>query len=310
MYHTHRTAIRRALAALLCAAMLLAPLSAAGAEPGVYDPDAALAYAAGHWNDGVGQCATFVSACVTAGGIPVREPAPYNLYRKLLPYGTPYLLSPTNGRYYILGTTNEGKVVPGDPLFFVCETCGNAYLHAALCSSIDREGLHDYAHNNAHNNKIVYEDLKRSDHPQPTHKIVLYSLHMSSEAPVVDPTTDNGTVTLTWDAVPGAESYRVQIFPFGGTEPVFTEDNIAVPTCALTLPAGDYSAEITANGVEGDAATLPAKLFSVSAAPLTEEPAIPEEPAPEESAGVMLVRLFVQMVSALLNFILRMVQSR
>ena len=33
-----------------------------------YNPTAAVNYAAGHWNDGVGKCASFVSACLKAGG--------------------------------------------------------------------------------------------------------------------------------------------------------------------------------------------------------------------------------------------------
>lgn len=308
MLYTARTAFRRALAGLLCAALLFAPMAVSGAENEgyVYDPNAALAYAANHWNDGVGLCATFVSACVTAGGIPVNEPAPYNLFRKLLPYGTPYLLTPSNGRYYILGTANAGKVAPGDPLFFVCETCGNAYLHAALCSSIDRDGLHDYAHNNAHNNKIVYEDLKRYDHPQPAHKVVLYSLHMSCEAPTVDP-AGMGTATLTWDAVDGAESYCVKVFPAGSTTPILTEDKISVPSCTLTLPAGAYTAEISANGVPAAAAQT--RQFTVTAAPIVEDPAEPETPLADEETTATFLRLCVQVFTFLVNLVLRFVRS-
>ena len=311
MFHTARKTLRRALAGLLCAALLFAPTMVSGADAGgyVYDPNAALAYAANHWNDGVGQCATFVAACMTAGGIPVTNPSVYGLYSRLLPYGTPYLLTPSNGRYYILGTSNAGKVVPGDPLFFVCETCGNVYIHAALCSSIDSDGLHDYAHNNAHNNKIVYEDLKHYSHPQPQHKVVLYSLHMSCEAPTVDP-AGMGTAALSWDAVAGAQSYRVQVFAAGSATPLLTEDNIAASSCTLTLPAGTYTAEIRANGVPAAAAQT--RQFTVTAAPIVEEtPAsTPETPLVDEEVAATFIQLCVQVFTFLINFVMRLIRSR
>ncbi|MBQ6268401.1 MAG: hypothetical protein IJK64_11610 [Clostridia bacterium] len=309
MFHTARTTLRRALAGLLCAALLFAPMTFAGAETAgyVYDPNAALAYAANHWNDGVGQCAAFVAACVTAGGIPSTSPSVYGLYRHLLPYGTPYLLTPSNGRYYINGTVNAGKVAPGDPLFFVCETCGNTYIHAALCSSIDSDGLHDYAHNNPHNNKIVYEDLKHYSHPQPSHKVVLYALHMSCEAPTVDP-AGMGTATLSWDAVTGAESYCVKVFPAGNNAPLLTEDRISVTSCTLTLPAGAYTAEITANGVT--AAATQTKSFTVTAAPITEESSGSDTPLVDEETAATFIRLCVQVFTFLINLVMRFIRSR
>ncbi|MBR5525097.1 MAG: hypothetical protein IKU51_07510 [Clostridia bacterium] len=64
--------MRKVLSVLLATLMLLTmiPLGAisVSAADYTYDPDAAVAYAKAHWNDGVGLCARFVSDCIKAGG--------------------------------------------------------------------------------------------------------------------------------------------------------------------------------------------------------------------------------------------------
>ena len=321
MKQTARTVLRRALAALLCAVLLLAPVYAAGAQTGVYSPDDALAYAADHWNDGVGLCGTFVSACVTAGGIEVNEPGPGTLYRRLLPYGTPYLLTPTGSKYLITGTENAGKVAPGDPLFFFCETCGGFCLHAALCSSIDADGyLRDYAHNNAHNNKIVYENLKRSDHPQPAHKVVLYALHMNGTAPFSAGSSSNkdGSVTLQWEAVENAVSYSISILPATETgaaaDPILTVDALTAPTCTVSLPEGSYTATVTAVIDEKLSVTVALDPFEVSAtvpAPPEQEPETPSAGEPDQTEETVnaFVKIIVQVFTAVIRWMMQMFKN-
>ena len=64
----------------------------ANASTSNYSHSAAVDYAKKHWNDGVGLCAQFVAACITAGGISVSDKVCYNLYNSLKPYGTVYKL--------------------------------------------------------------------------------------------------------------------------------------------------------------------------------------------------------------------------
>ena len=66
MYH-------KALALLLAVVMAFGTAIACSghlqARSAGYDPDAAVAYAQAHWDDGVGQCDAFVEACLRAGGV-------------------------------------------------------------------------------------------------------------------------------------------------------------------------------------------------------------------------------------------------
>lgn len=121
-----------------------------------YNPSAALAYAASHWNDGVGLCAEFVSNCLKAGGVNVMQTVCDNLYNTLVNngYGTAYTLATANSK--IPMASNSGKLDPGDPVFFYCNTC-KSFSHVVLCGGTDGSGyMTDYAHNKAHNNTTSY----------------------------------------------------------------------------------------------------------------------------------------------------------
>lgn len=119
-----------------------------------YDPEAALSYAAAHWDDGVGDCADFASACLRAGGIPADLRGATNLMNYLKEeFGEDYIyeLVITDGKYRL--SDNIGKISAGDPVFWYCSEC-DMYGHTSICSGADNDILVDYAHNNPHNGHV------------------------------------------------------------------------------------------------------------------------------------------------------------
>jgi hypothetical protein len=112
----------------------LLPMTVAHASG--YNPDAAVNYAAAHWNDGVGVCDEFVKACLSAGGVNINAGGVANVKNALNAYGTSYALV-TSGNY-INASDNSGKISAGDPIFFYCSADG--YVHVAICGGIDSSG--------------------------------------------------------------------------------------------------------------------------------------------------------------------------
>jgi len=89
---------------------------AAEAGAVAYDPNAAMAYAREHWNDGVGVCDQFVKACLAAGGVNVYAGDVEPVKDALLDagYGTrAQQLTIHEKGVYILESENEGKTAPG-----------------------------------------------------------------------------------------------------------------------------------------------------------------------------------------------------
>lgn len=86
-----------------------------------YNPTAAVNYAAGHWNDGVGKCASFVSACLKAGGCGASSSLVSNLLNALTNggYGTRYKV--TASSYYAYYSQNKDKLAAGDPVFSIVQ---------------------------------------------------------------------------------------------------------------------------------------------------------------------------------------------
>lgn len=119
-----------------------------------YNPKNALDYAEENWDNGIELCAGFVSNCLKAGGINIMERSVGNLFNALKDtYGTAHVLK-TSGPY-IYFDDNEGKLSPGDPVFYYCNSC-KSFQHAILCGSGDYNMMTDYAHNNAHHNTTTY----------------------------------------------------------------------------------------------------------------------------------------------------------
>ena len=178
----------------------------ANASTSKYSHSAAVDYAKKHWNDGVGLCAQFVAACITAGGISVSDKVCYNLYNSLKPYGTVYKLktygSGKNTR--IRMADNSGNVSAGDPLFYVCETCGgmskSCFPHVVLCGGVTSDGfLTAYAHNAAWNNRLMYTVFSSGAHSG--HSTSIYSIHLDEFSYATAPTDPFITATATTVAV-------------------------------------------------------------------------------------------------------------
>ena len=211
----------------------------ANASTSNYSHSAAVDYAKKHWNDGVGLCAQFVAACITAGGISVSDKVCYNLYNSLKPYGTIYKLktygSGKNTR--IRMADNSGKVSAGDPLFYVCETCGgmskSCFPHVVLCGGVTSDGfLTAYAHNAAWNNRLMYTVFSSGAHSG--HSTSIYSIHLDEFSYATAPTncsisansTSVGvgdTVTLSYN-INYATSRNIGIDYAGGNR----YDNVSV----------------------------------------------------------------------------------
>ncbi len=129
-----------------------------------YDEDAALAYAAEHWNDGKGLCAEFVSDCINQGGCDAWSTGATSLMAQLKEtgMGSVYELPMTfSGNAAYVKMSDCGNVlVPGDPVFYYCDSCndGKAYnIHVVLCNGMDSDGyMKAYSHNNANDGSSKY----------------------------------------------------------------------------------------------------------------------------------------------------------
>ena len=135
-----------------------------------YDREKALNYAASHWNDGKGLCAEFVSNAINAGGI--SKSAAWSkgcttLRGKLVNsgLGTEYEIS-LKSDMSIKASDYEGKLSPGDIIFYYCPGCLNIdkcpYIHAVLYAGMDSSGYAKcYSHNNANNASKRYYYSKK-----------------------------------------------------------------------------------------------------------------------------------------------------
>ena len=194
---------------------------AAKTSKSVYKPANALSYAKGHWNDGKGLCAEFVSDCLKAGGVDdVYERRVINLYNALKDkgWGTAYKLTLTGGTSgRISMKANEGKVKAGDPVFYYCNVC-KQFEHVILCNGADSAGyMKDYAHNNPHDGNRTTYTYRHCG----TDNWTMYSIRMdesetlfgtvtSVAAPKVKEATNlENSITIKWNAITGATDYRV-----------------------------------------------------------------------------------------------------
>ena len=123
-----------------------------------YDRDAALKYAAAHWNvDKEEKCAEFVSNCIHAGGVSKSTAwsrGCTSLRRQLLAsgMGSEYEIK-LKSDMSIKASDYSGILEPGDLIFYYCPTCtdGN-FIHAVLYAGMDKNGYAKcYSHNNANN---------------------------------------------------------------------------------------------------------------------------------------------------------------
>ncbi len=113
-----------------------------------YDADAAVAYAAAHWNDGMGVCDEFVKDCMNAGGVEILAGGVEHVKNALtnIGLGTEHLLKISSDGVHALASENP-NAQPGDLLFFYCKEC-KVYIHSAIFGGISEAGyLYSYGHN-------------------------------------------------------------------------------------------------------------------------------------------------------------------
>ena len=147
---THKNQMQKILLFLVVLYLVLSlslPVFAAEFGPR-YDGEAAVAYAASHWDDGVGVCDEFIKACLKAGGVEILAGGVDNLKDALLDtrLGTARSLVISADGVHALCTENS-DIQPGDILFFYCEECKKS-IHSAIIGGFDDNGyLYTYAHN-------------------------------------------------------------------------------------------------------------------------------------------------------------------
>ena len=172
--------IKRALSVCL-AAIIAVSVTVGGANvasAATYDPSAAVAYAAAHWNDGKGECAEFVRDCLRAGGLTsLTSINTSGLMNQIINagYGERYrLVESSDGKF--LMSDNSAILAPGDPIIFYCATCG-FYPHLLLCGTGSGGYVTYYAHNNAANNKVLWANVGGS---HKYHNNYAFSIHMKN----------------------------------------------------------------------------------------------------------------------------------
>ncbi len=141
-----------------------------------YNPSAALAYAAAHWNDGKGECAEFVRDCLIAGGLTdLTSKSTIGLMNQIVSkgYGSKHKLT-KSGDYYLM-SENSAILSPGDPIIFYCDYCG-FYPHIVLAGEGSGGYVTYYAHNNAANNKKLWANVGGS---HTSHNNYAYAIHMA-----------------------------------------------------------------------------------------------------------------------------------
>lgn len=146
----------------MCACLLVAillPVTSVQAEAAGYDANAAVAYAAAHWDDGVGVCDQFIKACLQAGGIDIQAGGVEPVRSALIDagYGSAVELSQDKGSPYISWSKNSAKLSVGDILFFYCSASDcQKNVHIAIVAGYDADDhLLAYAHNPAWNRTSV-----------------------------------------------------------------------------------------------------------------------------------------------------------
>lgn len=168
-----------------------------------YDVEKALRYAQEHWNDGVGQCAEFVSRCVQAGKLNINiEKGTGGCYREISKksgLSMQRLVSRTDskGAVYVYKSDNSDSLAPGDVVVQWCNT-HNIAPHVLLCGGFNHDGIATfYAHNARKNNQIFRFDYKYLEKDEKIYEhtrdcdMGAYVIHLSS----LDPNQENKKIT-------------------------------------------------------------------------------------------------------------------
>ena len=134
--------------------MVYIPQSAKKVNAYSYNVEAAMAYAAAHWNDGQGECAEFVSRCVKAGGINIGiETFTIDCFEAVeRATGITRQDLRLDGNGFATQALDGNILSRGDVVIQWCYT-HNVRPHILICSGYDSSGVAlFYAHNGALNN--------------------------------------------------------------------------------------------------------------------------------------------------------------
>ena len=127
--------MKKRLISLLLTVVIIFSMTSPASAAKTYSASAALAYAKAHWDDGIGECAAFVSACLKAGGCEQKylSNGATTMARllKTSPYGTWLELAfETDGNIKV--SKNSDKLSAGDPVFYNCPTCNKDTTNGKL----------------------------------------------------------------------------------------------------------------------------------------------------------------------------------
>lgn len=185
--------MKRVLSVLLVVVMLLAmlPLGAVSVSAAdyTYDPDAAIAYAKAHWNDGVGLCARFVSDCLKAGGFTKAYSGSVTaLVSQLQPYGQTITCSGWSTTTCLTASMFNGTLSKGDIIVWKGPDAGHVLLYSGKTNS--KGQILVYAHNAAMNEEPCKPDSNFN---------TVYAIHIPptvSTPSITYSTIDTGTYLL------------------------------------------------------------------------------------------------------------------
>lgn len=151
-----------------------------------YDPDAAIAYAKNHWNDGVGLCARFVSDCLKAGGFTgAYSGSVTTLVSQLEPYGTKITCSGWSAGAALKATMFNGTLSKGDVIIWQGPNAGHAMLYSGKTDSAGK--ILVYAHNAPKNEEVAVPDSSFT---------TVYAIHIPSTSPIIYASITTGTYSI------------------------------------------------------------------------------------------------------------------
>ena len=163
-----------------------------------YDGNKAIQYAKAHWNDGVGQCAEFVSNCLVAGGFPTKLSSVAGLSGfagQITKYGTKVKSSTTGTVVPVKLSSFNGTLKKGDPICILYSTAsgsGNGHVVIYSGETTSNGIVKIYAHNRAKNNEPLYAGYKGSP------AIEIFAVNLSgSGGGTVAPQPAASTLTLS-----------------------------------------------------------------------------------------------------------------
>lgn len=224
-----------------------------------YNSSAALNYASGHWNDGVGLCAEFVSNCLKAGGCTAYSASASALFSQLRNSGM--------GQVYEIALSSDksiympnysGKIEAGDPVFYYCPGCkdGRPYIHTVLCNGADANGyMKAYSHNNANNGSSKYKYITRCYKCNTTiSKAYVYHFKkqtqmtgysMSIDNPIVRPSSIMYVTVTPYQGTP--TNIKVYFEKTDGSSVIYFDCGAVIDRPLVGLPVGQWYmyAEIT-----------------------------------------------------------------